>query len=158
MLKIILFASFIFFALVSCEYRSNKQRTKVEKIDKRRCSFELSNNLYLGKIDSSFDNEGYIRVLSDESENRMQLFVYNSSIDIDEELKIKIEALNSPDIFTANSIDSVNQFGKYKGKGVIMKGTYEGGIVKGRIKVFCHGREDKGFIVVLQMTLQLFML
>lgn len=81
----------------------------------------------------------------------MQLFVHNSGIDTDEELKIKIEALNTPDVFTARLIDSLNQFGNYNGKGVVMTGTYKGGIIKGKIKIFCYSGHEKGFIVVRQI-------
>jgi hypothetical protein len=80
----------------------------------------------------------------------MQLFVRNSRIDINGELKIKIEALNTPDVFTARRIDSLNQFGNYRGKGVIMSGTYAGGIVKGKIKIFCYTGRNNSLIVVCQ--------
>jgi hypothetical protein len=150
MLKRILFAALSLFVLTSCEDAGNKQKTKFEKVNRERCSFEISNNLYLGKIDSSFDEQGYFKILSDKSDNLMQLFVFNSEIDTDEKLKIEVEALNSPDVFKAKSIDSVNQFGKYTGKGVLMKGAYTGGVLKGKIKVFCYSKEDKGFIAVIQ--------
>jgi hypothetical protein len=151
MVKRILFGGFFFFALISCDQVTNKQKIKVDKINRERCSFELPINLYLGKLDSSFDEQGYFRILSDKSENRMQLFVYNSGIDVDEELKTKVEALNAPGVFTARLIDSLNQFGNYQGKGVVMSGTYEGGIIKGKIKIFCYTGRNNGLIVVWQI-------
>jgi hypothetical protein len=147
----IAFAVLFFFLFTSCKYAGKKQLTKIDKVNRERCSFELPDNLYLGKIDSSFDEQGYFRILSDKSENRMQLFVYNSGIDLDTELKIKMEALNAPDVFKARLIDSLNQFGNYKGKGVVMSGTYEGGVVKGKIKIFCYSGQDKGLIVIRQI-------
>jgi hypothetical protein len=151
MLKKILFGGLLLFATTSCENAGNRHKTKVEKVNRERCSFDIPGNLYLGEIDSSFDEQGYFRILSDKSENRVQLFVYNSEIDTDEELKIKVEALNAPDVFKAKSIDSVNQFGNYTGKGVLMKGIYAGGIIKGKIKVFCYSGKDKGFTAVTQI-------
>jgi hypothetical protein len=151
MLKKILLPGLFFFLITSCKYANDSQKNKFEKITRERCSFDLQRSLYLGEIDSSFDEQGYIRILSDKSENRMQLFIYNSEIDINEELETKVKALNSPNVFTAASIDSVNQFGNYKGKGVIMTGVYAGGIIKGKIKVFCYGNEDKGFVAVRQI-------
>ena len=151
MIKIILFGGFFFFALMSCDHSTQKEKIKVDKINKERCSFELPVSLHLGKIDtSSFDEQGYFRILSDKSDNRMQLFVRNSRIDVNEELKIKIEALNAPGVFTASRIDSLNQFGNYRGKGVVMSGTYEGGIVKGKIKIFCYTGSNNGLIVIWQ--------
>jgi hypothetical protein len=151
MLKRILFAALFLFVITSCENAGNKQKTKFEKVNRERCSFDISSNLYLGEIDSSFDEQGYFRILSDKSENRVQLFVYNSEIDTDEELKIKVEALNSPDVFKAKSIDSVNQFGNYTGKGVLMKGFYAEGVIKGKMRVFCYSGKDKGFTAVTQI-------
>jgi hypothetical protein len=149
--KGILFVCLFFFVSASCDQIRHKQKTKSDRINRERCSFELPVDLYLGKIDSSFDEQGYFRILSDRSENMMQLFVHNSGIDPDEELKIKINALNTPDVFTARLIDSLNQFGNYKGRGVVMTGTYKGGIIKGKIKLFCYGGQGKGFIVVRQI-------
>ena len=136
---------------MSCDHFTDKQKIKVHKINKERCSFELPVSLYLGKIDTStYDEQGYFRILSNKSENRMQLFVRNSNIDVNEELKNQIEALNSPDVFTARRIDSLNQFGNYRGKGVLMSGIYEGGIVKGKIKIFCYTGHNNGLIIVWQ--------
>jgi len=151
MIKIILFGGFFFFALMSCDHFTHKQKIKVDKINKERCSFELPVSLYLGKIDtSSFNEQGYFRIRSHKSENRMQLFVRTSRIDVNEELKNQIEALNTPDVFTASRIDSLNQFGNYRGTGVVMSGTYKGGILKGKIKIFCYTGHNNGLIVVWQ--------
>jgi|GEM_PF-5145866 len=151
MLKKFLFGGFFFFVFISCDHVTHTKKIKVDKIDRERCSFELPVSLYLGKIDSSFDEQGYFRILSDNSDNRMQLFVYNSAIDADEELENKVEVLNTPDVFTARRIDSLNQFGSYQGKGVVMSGTYEGGVIKGKIKIFCHTGSNNGLIVVWQI-------
>jgi hypothetical protein len=151
MLKRILFGGFFFFTLMSCDRFAHKQNNKVVKINKDRCSFELPVSLYLGKIDTSaYDEQGYFRILSIKSNNRMQLFVRNSGVDVNEELRNQIEALNTPDVFTAKQIDSLNKFGNYRGKGVAMSGTYEGGIVKGKINIFCYTGHNNGLIVVWQ--------
>lgn len=151
MLKTGLFVVLFFPLLTSCLDTGTNNEIQSKKINRERCSFALPAHLYLGTIDSSFDEQGYFRVLSERSQNRMQLFVYNSKIDIDEELKGKIEALNSRDVFTARSIDSVNRFGDYEGKGVIMAGIYNGGIVKGKIKIFCYSNDQKGFVTIRQI-------
>lgn len=153
-MKKIFLIELLVFGLFSCNLNrqnDNQDKPKVEKVNRQRCSFDLSNKLFLGKIDSSFNEEGYFRILSYKSENRMQLFVFDSQVDIDEKLDGQIKALNSPDVFTAKSIEKIKKFGSYEGKGVIMKGTYEGGVVLGTIKVFCFGTANKGFLIIRQI-------
>ena len=116
-----------------------------------RCSFDLTDELFLAKINSSFNADGYFKIASYESNNMMQLFVFDSQIDVDKKLNDQVEVLNSPNVFTAQTIDCLHQFGNYKGKGVIMKGVYEGGVVRGTITVFSFGKEDKGFLSIRQI-------
>lgn len=154
MIKILSTFLLIICISVSCNNTSPKaeEETKNEykKINRQRCSFNLPGSLFLGEIDVSLDEEGYFRIISHRSENRMQLFVFNSKIDVDEKLDNQIEALNTPNVFTAKSIEKENRFGNYQGKGVIMKGIYQGGIVRGTIQIFCFGTGDKGFLVIRQ--------
>src|ERR1700675_4124425 len=99
MMKNYFFFAMLVLGLFSCDLKGpndKKDQGKGEKIDKQRCSFDLSADLYLGKIDaSSFDEEGYIKIASYKSNNLMQLFVFNSQVDVDEKLNAQIEALNS---------------------------------------------------------------
>ena len=154
MLRQFLFAALGFFVFISCNDLSSgnngNAESKYAKIDRQRCSFVLPEKLYLGKIDSSFNEEGYFRIISRESENRMQLFVYDSQTDMDERVNAQMNALNSPDVFSAKKIERINRFGNYQGKGVIMKGTYTGGVIQGKIKIFCYGTSAKGFLVIQQ--------
>ena len=129
----------------------DSRQYKVETVNRQRCSFDLPNNLYLGKIDSSFSEEGYFKIVSFKSGNIMQLFVFDSPIDPEEKFKSQEDALNSPEIFTAKTIENIPRFGNYEGKGVIMKGTYSGGVVTGSIKIFSFAEENKGFLVIRQM-------
>lgn len=147
------FIFLLVFELYSCDLKSpsdKKDRVKVEKINKQRCSFDLSADLYLEKIDSSFDEEGYFMIASFKSSNIIQLFVFDSQVDVDLELDTQIQALNSPDVFKAKSIDTIYHFGNYEGKGVIMKGSYKGGVIKGMIKIFSFGTDEKGFLAIRQ--------
>ena len=148
-----LFSFLVVVGLFSCDLNSandKKGRAKVEKINKQRCSFDLSADLHLEKIDSKFDEEGYFLIGSYKSSNILQLFVYDSQVDVEQNLDDQLKALNSPDVFKAKSIDSLNQFGIYNGKGIIMNGNYVGGVVKGTIKIFSYGKDEKGFLVIRQ--------
>lgn len=153
MVKNYFFIALLVIGLFSCNLKrpNDKQyQGKIEKIDKQRCSFDLAADLNLEKIDASFDVEGYFKIASYKSNNLMQLFVYNSQVDVDQKLGDQIHALNFPDVFKAKSIDTIYHLGSYEGKGVIMKGTYEGGVVTGTIKIFCFGTGEKGFLTIRQ--------
>ena len=143
--------------LVACETTMKKgerpkakRKYRTEKINRERCSFDLSNKLALDDIDSTQDPEGYFKISSSVSDNIMQVFVFDVSIDVDDKLENMQKALNTPDIYTASTIDKIDRLGSYTGKGVDMEGVYNGGIVVGNIKIFCYGKEGKGFMVVRQ--------
>jgi len=154
--RIVFFVMLCALTLGACEdnIRNDKKEArrkyKIEKVNRERCSFDLSNKLFLDRIDESHDPEGYFKIASPGSENVMQLFVFNTSIDVDEKLEAMQKALNTPDIFTASTIEKISKFGSYSGSGVMMDGTYNGGILKGTIKIFCHGEKGKGFLVIRQ--------
>ncbi len=157
MIKRIYVLGVLFFFALSCnnpsrsKEESTTKKTKTESIIKQHCSFDLTDKLYLDKIDdSSFSEEGYFKIASHESSNVLQLFVYDAPVDVNDKVTAQVEALNSPDIFTASSIDSVFQLGRYTGKGVNMKGTYEGGVIKGAIKIFSFTNDNKGFLLIRQ--------
>lgn len=123
---------------------------KIETVNRQRCSFQVTDKLYLDHIDSAFNPQAYFKIRSYLSENMIQLFVFDTKIDIDEKLNTEAKSLNAPDVFRADSIVKITHFGNYEGRGVIMKGTYSGGVVNGTIKVFCFSDKDKGFMAIRQ--------
>src|SRR5579885_2727036 len=140
--------------LISCNDittgTGTQDKHKIETVNRQRCSFQVTDKLYLDHIDSSFNPQAYFKIRSYLSENMMQLFVYDTKIDEDEKLNAEMKALNVPDVFIPNSIEKITHFGDYEGKGVIMKGVYSGGVVNGTIKVFCFSGKDKGFMAIRQ--------
>lgn len=142
-------------ALLSCNDDTMndglKEKHKIETVNRQRCSFQVTDKLYLDHIDSSYDPQSYFNIKSYLSDNVMQLFVFDSNFDEEEKLDAEVKALSSPDVFIPNSIEKIKQFGNYQGKGVIMKGHYSGGVVNGLIKVFCFSDSAKGFVAVRQI-------
>ena len=140
--------------LLSCDDASmgsrSQEKHKIETVNRQRCSFNVTDKLYLDRIDSSFNPEGYFKIKSYMSENMLQLFVFDTKIDEDDKLNAEVRALNSPDVFIPHSIEQINHFGNYQGKGVVMNGVYSGGVLNGTIKVFCFGEKDKGFLAIRQ--------
>lgn len=149
-----LFLSCMIVLLFSCDNaslnNSSKEKHKIETVNRQRCSFDVTDKLYLDRIDSSFNPQAYFNIKSYLTDNLLQLFVYDSKFDEEEKLDAEVKGLSAPDVFIPSSIEKINRFGKYQGKGVIMKGHYSGGIVNGTIKIFCFSDSAKGFLAVRQ--------
>ena len=145
-----------FFALVS--FRLDPPGRKpaqpvipVVQLDGPRCSFDVPDPLFLDEIDTTeFSKDGYYKVHSTVSNNAMQLFVFDSRTNPKYKVSNQLKNLNRPEVFTASKIDSLNEFGQYHGTGVIMTGEYNGGIIKGVIRVFSANGKNRGFLVVQQ--------
>ncbi len=80
-------------ALFSCDDASLRNRSqdkhKIETVNRQRCTFNVTDKLYLDRIDSSFNPEGYFKIKSYLSENMLQLFVFDTRIDVDEKLECR---------------------------------------------------------------------
>jgi hypothetical protein len=120
-------------------------------INKHRCSFRLPEDLALQAIDTTvFDKEGYFKIASADNTKILQIFVYDQKTDPDEQISAQQKALNTPEVFTAQTIIPVKRWGKYNGKGILMDGTYNGGVVKGKIIVFAYNTIKSGFLIIQQ--------
>lgn len=121
-------------------------------IDEKRCEFKLAPDLMLKEIDTTkFDKDGYFKIYSKVSNSMMQIFVFNTEIDAAEKVADEKSALNTPEVFTANTFNDVTKFGHYTGTGLIMDGYYKGGIVKGKIKVFAYSTSKSAFLIIRQI-------
>ncbi len=81
----------------------------------------------------------------------LQLFVFQTSSDTTSIIQRQEKALNNPAIFNATTMVKDNTFGHYSGKGILMDGVYEGGVIKGNIKIFCFSEKTKSFLVIRQI-------
>jgi hypothetical protein len=120
-------------------------------MDKQRCRFELPAELSLKKIDTAlFSKEGYFKIEPIEDAGLMQIFVFNKQTNPDDHISAQQAALNSPEVFTANTISHIKHWGKYDGKGLVMDGVYKGGIIKGKITVFAYSTDKSSFLIIRQ--------
>ncbi len=151
MKKIILFLAGSFVVIQACNFNSGNKITNGKLMDKKRCSFKLPDDLALQDIDTSaFSTDGYFKIAPAGESGMMQIFVYNEPSDINEKVNLQRKALNTPDIFTASDIKPVKHWGKYDGAGIAMPGTYNGGIIKGKITLFCYSNNKSSFLIIRQ--------
>ncbi len=140
--------------LPSCDATKTKpgtESTASTLLKVKRCEFKMGEDLFLTPIDSAaMDPEGYYYISSHKSDNVMQVFLFTDSIDANQKVEDQKAALNTPSIFTAKSIEKFEKWGNYTGKGIHMKGNYNGGIIKGKIDVFAAAQGSKGFLIIRQ--------
>lgn len=137
--------------LQACVMGTGTKTVATKPINKQRCSFNLPEDLALKQIDTTeFDKEGYFKIGSEDGNELLQIFVYDHASDPAEHLSNQEKAINSPDIFTAKTITPASHWGKYTGKGVVMNGTYNGGVIKGTVKIFAYSNNKNSFVVIRQ--------
>lgn len=151
MKKIIIFFAASFIIMQACNLNSGNKKADAKLIDKKRCSFELPGNLALQNIDTStFSAEGYFKIAPALEDGMMQIFVYDEPNDENEKVNTQEKALNNPDVFTASAITHIKHWGKYDGTGIVMPGIYNGGVIKGKITVFCYSNHSSSFVIIRQ--------
>lgn len=140
--------------VAGCHTGSGKQERKTgkpEMITGKRCSFDLPSGLILVPIDTNkFSPDGYYKIHSRTTQNTLQLFVFEGPVDINDKVSNQVSHINAPDVFYALSTHSLNQFGQYKGQGVLMTGMYEGTDVHGQIRIFAANGPNRGFLIIRQ--------
>ncbi len=130
---------------------SGNKTANAKLIDKKRCSFKLPGDLSLQPIDTStFSIEGYFKIVPAAESGMMQIFVYNEPSEVNEKVNLQEKVLNTPDIFTASAITPLKHWGKYDGTGIVMPGIYNGGIIKGKITLFCYSNNKSSFLIIRQ--------
>ncbi len=135
----------------ACSLNSGNKKADPKLIDKERCSFELPDSLALQNIDTTtFSTEGYFKIAPTLGDGMMQIFVYDEPSDVNEKVNLQEKALNNPDIFTASEITPIKHWGKYDGAGIVMPGTYNGGVIKGKITVFSYSNTKSSFVIIRQ--------
>lgn len=135
----------------ACNVNPSNKKADAKLIDKERCSFELPDSLALQNIDTTtFSREGYFKIAPAVEAGMLQIFVYDEPNDVNEKVALQEKALNNPDIFTASAITPIKHWGKYDGKGIVMPGTYNGGVIKGKITVFSYSNNKSSFVIIRQ--------
>ena len=117
----------------------------------RRDSFSLKypEKWKIDKDDPDYDPDALFSIDAPDDQNLIMFFVFNTVIDSDEMLTEQIKSL-SGSLLKNPEISDFSQWGKYKGKGKIVKGKFLG-VYKGYIRLFCYADNHKSMFVMEQV-------
>ena len=103
----------------------------------------------IDKEDPDYDPDGLFSIDAPDEQNMIMFFVFNTVIDSDEMLTEQIKAL-SESVLKNPEITDFAEWGKYKGKGKILKGKFLGSL-KGHIRLFFYADDHKSMLVMEQV-------
>jgi hypothetical protein len=125
------------------------QTMKTITITRDSFSLKYPEKWKIDKEDPDYDADALFSIDAPDDQNLIMFFVFNTVIDSDEMLKEQIKSL-SASLIKNPEISDFTQWGKYKGKGKILKGKFLG-VYKGYIRLFCYADEYKSMLVMEQV-------
>ena len=117
----------------------------------KRDSFSLKHpeKWKIDKEDPDYDPDALFSLEAPDDENMVMFFVFNTVIDADEMLTEQVKAMKES-LMKNPEITNFTDWGKYKGKGKILKGKFMG-VYKGYIKLFFYADAHKSMLVMEQV-------
>jgi hypothetical protein len=117
----------------------------------KRDSFSLKypEKWKIDKEDPDYDADALFSIEAPDDENMIMFFVFNTVLDADEMLKEQIKALTES-LLKNPEITDFSDWGKYKGKGKLLKGKFLG-TLKGYIRLFFYEDDHKSMLVMEQI-------
>jgi len=144
MKKLILILSLLFTVSASALYAQT-----MKTIARDSFSLKYPEKWKIDKEDPDYDPDGLFSIEAPDDENMIMFFVFNTVLDADEMLTEQIKAL-SGSVLKNPEITDFTDWGKYKGKGKILKGKFLG-TFKGHIRLFFYEDEHKSMLVMEQV-------
>ena len=102
----------------------------------------------IDKEDPDYDPDGLFSIEAPDDQNMIMFFLFNTVVDADEMLTEQIKAL-SESVLKNPEVTDFDDWGKYKGKGKILKGKFLG-TLKGHIRLFFYADDHKSMLVMEQ--------
>lgn len=99
--------------------------------------------------DPDYDPDGLFSIDAPDDQNMIMFFVFNTVVDAEEMLTEQIKAL-SESVLKNPDVTDFSEWGKYKGKGKILKGKFLGSL-KGHIRLFFYADDHKSMLVMEQV-------
>ena len=117
----------------------------------KRDSFSLKypEKWKIDKEDPDYDPDALFSIDAPDDENMIMFFVFNTPLDANEMLTEQIKALTES-LLKNPEITDFSEWGKYKGKGKLLKGKFLG-TLKGYIKLFFYEDNHKSMLVMEQV-------
>lgn len=144
MKRIILTLSFLFFVSASIVYAQT-----MKTISRDSFSLKYPEKWKIDTEDPDYDPDGLFSIDAPDDQNMIMFFVFNTVVDADEMLTEQIKALSESVLKNPEVTDFID-WGKYKGKGKLLKGKFLGSL-KGEIRLFFYADDHKSMLVMEQV-------
>ena len=125
------------------------QTMKTITITRDSFSLKYPEKWKIDKEDPDYDADALFSMDAPDDQNLIMFFVFKTVIDSDEMLKEQIKSL-SESLIKNLEISNFTQWGRYKGKGKILKGNFLGAY-KGYLRLFCYADDHKSMFVMEQV-------
>ena len=141
--------SILAFVLLGCMTVPAVYAQTMKTITRDTFSLKHPEKWKIDKEDPDYDPDALFSIEAPDGENMIMFFVFNTVIDSDEMLTEQIKSL-SGSVLKNPEITNFTEWGKYKGKGKMLKGKFSG-IYKGHIRLFVYADEHKSMLVMEQI-------
>lgn len=135
--------------ILSCISASSLYAQTMKTITRDSFSLKYPEKWKIDKEDPDYDPDGLFSIDAPDDQNMIMFFVFNTVVDADEMLTEQIKAL-SESVLKNPDVTDFDEWGRYKGKGKILKGKFLGSL-KGHIRLFFYADDHKSMLVMEQM-------
>ncbi len=136
-------------ALLLCISASGLYAQTMKTITRDSFSLKYPEKWKIDKEDPDYDPDALFSIDAPDDQNLIMFFVFNTVIDADEMLTEQLKAL-SESVLKNPEIADFTDWGKYKGKGKILKGKFLG-TFKGHIRLSFYTDDHKSMLVMEQV-------
>jgi hypothetical protein len=137
---------FIAFVVVFCISAQAIHGQTTKTIDRDSFSLKYPEKWAIDKQDPDYDPDALFSVDAPDDQNMIMFFIFNMVIDADEMLAEQVKAM-SASVLKNPEITDFTDWGKYKGKGKLLKGKFLG-VFKGTLRLFFYADDFKSMLVM----------
>ena len=137
------------FVLLLCVISPAVYAQTMKTITRDSFSLKYPEKWKIDKEDPDYDADALFSIEAPDGENMIMFFVFNTVIDSDVMLTEQIKSL-SESVLKNPEITNFTDWGKYMGKGKVLKGKFSG-IYKGYISLFVYADKHKSMLVMEQV-------
>ena len=135
--------------ILFCISASSLYAQTMKTITRDSFSLKYPEKWKIDKEDPDYDPDGLFSIDAPDEQNMIMFFVFNTVVDADEMLTEQIKAL-SESVLKNPDVTDFDEWGRYKGKGKILKGKFLGSL-KGYIRLFFYADDHKSMLVMEQV-------
>ena len=137
------------FALSLCILAPSSYAQTMKTITRDSFSLKYPEKWTIDEEDPDYDPDALFSIDAPDDQNMIMFFVFNTVIDAEEMLTEQVKSLSESLIKNAE-VTGFSEWGKYKGKGKILKGKFLGAY-KGYIRLFFYEDQHKSMLVMEQI-------